>query len=643
MESVQDMLRNKLELLQLDVKTLECQQQALKKQLAIAIESETLSQQIREIQQQINKKQRVIDRYQSEITVHNIYEGIQQRQTQILQALDNKLEGLKYYEPTFVNAKRHEKKVAIVKELRHLATINIHNLMQVAQFIVEYQQLCERHKRIEPSSKNLAYGGSRLGKILRDNDPSVLTDQRRLSIRQQLESLCEGEVRQFAGEHRLQLLYQYAAIIKEERWKVEWQLPSSLGYHFTRIVDLMCRVDNEKLQEFIVELKEQFTQALLQLQSHPERWEHFYTQQVLECERQKLEQQALSAELHGSLQASVSGAVSDLVRAQIVNRFDDTLLLEEKIFLASICGFAGLEGGQSHGDESGLYVTLCNQAVYSDLLRNAEVAFLLRAVIKAKIIEYSLCLMPAGTQLEPGKLYVRSKEDALEYTVIDPYGAIVTGTIDTPDLEKIGITAPVSSEVLQARLNDILKITSERKHTYRFADQIAEIRSAFEGASQETQATYARIGLRPNVGHYQTVEKIWLESGDNRPNSKFSQFATQQWAARYRYDELEEKLVELDDAHPSKGKLVRLVEQLIHDLEMADKLAHGQVVDANKEVYLPDRESYVCEGEVERLHRRQAHLADIAGLVERAQAVVMQRYMHTVADPCTPPLARACL
>ena len=69
---------------------------------------------------------------------------------------------------------------------------------------------------------------------------------------------------------------------------------------------------------------------------------------------------------------------------------------------------------------------------------------------------------------EKNKLYFKLLEDGLEYSVVDPAGMTIIAQIDKKTLQDKGckLQAPLNIEQLKPYMADILKITSERKHTY---------------------------------------------------------------------------------------------------------------------------------------------------------------------------------
>ena len=78
---------------------------------------------------------------------------------------------------------------------------------------------------------------------------------------------------------------------------------------------------------------------------------------------------------------------------------------------------------------------------------------------------YEIHLMSNDIQPETGKFYLRNKDDnLLEYTVVNPFGKLITGEI-TQDELKHKIPEPFSLDELKLFFTKILKITSERGHT----------------------------------------------------------------------------------------------------------------------------------------------------------------------------------
>ena len=77
--------------------------------------------------------------------------------------------------------------------------------------------------------------------------------------------------------------------------------------------------------------------------------------------------------------------------------------------------------------------------------------------------------LSADNQLqEKNKLYFKLLDDCLEYSVVDPTGKIITAQIDKKTLQDKGciLKSPLNIEQLKPYMADILKITSEREHTY---------------------------------------------------------------------------------------------------------------------------------------------------------------------------------
>lgn len=85
---------------------------------------------------------------------------------------------------------------------------------------------------------------------------------------------------------------------------------------------------------------------------------------------------------------------------------------------------------------------------------------------------YELALMTNTTVPEKNKLYVRLKDDALEYMVVNPLDVIIKDKIDQKTLEneiitpkKIAILKPFDLHKLAPYLEKLLAVTSNRDHT----------------------------------------------------------------------------------------------------------------------------------------------------------------------------------
>lgn len=85
--------------------------------------------------------------------------------------------------------------------------------------------------------------------------------------------------------------------------------------------------------------------------------------------------------------------------------------------------------------------------------------------------EYELRRTDADIVYKPNRLYVQTKENGVEYTVITPAGRKVSDIISCDDLKQMGVdfmllkkTKPIT-DMLKPRRSDILKITTQRGHT----------------------------------------------------------------------------------------------------------------------------------------------------------------------------------
>lgn len=89
------------------------------------------------------------------------------------------------------------------------------------------------------------------------------------------------------------------------------------------------------------------------------------------------------------------------------------------------------------------------------------------SVVKNVYIRHELALM-TGSALEPGKIYLEKKGDALQYTVIDSGSPTPkTGLITNDDIEKLSecLKDPFELDAIKPLLREILDVTAERGHT----------------------------------------------------------------------------------------------------------------------------------------------------------------------------------
>src|SRR3990167_7295155 len=405
-----------------------------------------------------------------------------------------------YYQSTTFGQPRHSQKIAVVKELSALAAIPVTNRMQLILFLRKYQRLCAKHAKIHPSKKP-QYGGGREGELLQECDLSQ-------KILRQLYSWIDERKRLIQWHYML--LDNYQAALEEDSGAalgLSRKPGRALGYHPHRVTQAKgAQLDNADYQAFVVEAEKEYS---LGLAYKPEIWQGFYADTVLECEKQSMEILALQAMLlpKGQLPKEELAAVSGLARAQITQRFWDTLLCEEKMFIVSIGKFSHMPGGEQ------LYPAMCNEDSYHVFFGNAELSM--------------------------------------------DYAASVTKPLD---------------EVL-GDLHDINKLAFVTIRSHSFQD---------------------------------TARAFWVATHRKERDSE---------------DETSEyRAVALEDSDPRKGRRVRLIEQLMSDLRIADRLARGEKVTAD-DVYIADGWRYFDDVSQPK---RVARLAHIHALVQHAQQLIQQ-------------------
>lgn len=275
-------------------------------------------------EQSISELQQKVTEYRQEMekkkALYSLYQAVQQWQQQILAALDTKLGGSSYYKPTVFSATRHQQKVQIVKELHSLASMSVNNLIQLAECLSKYRQLCTRHVGIEPSTEDLEHGGGRLGGVLRLCEPVSVQSQLDKLVREYQQRLVWGlklldnqQSLHCEAESARVLTYNYKSLSVDE-------VPIATC-HTTQIVEA-----KHHLASTSVTLLQAFNEGIgVGLQ----RASSFLQSQIEQCAKDCLYVDAL---LHIQVQLLPDGneGVGYLVRREIIRRFLDTLLCKEQ-------------------------------------------------------------------------------------------------------------------------------------------------------------------------------------------------------------------------------------------------------------------------------------------------------------------------